>query len=165
MNKKYWNITILVLVLIGIVGIIFGATGLSAARVRWDSCNKVSGECYYPGACHDYSDSNKDGICDRSQPDPAAAAAVVKTTTPSTTTKAVVTTVAANTVTATAANSNTPTSTPSAVAAAGKSGGTTEAIPEGIVAENKDVESQAAAPIASRFSYYLLPILLVSAAL
>ncbi len=37
----------------------------------WDSCPYGEENCEYPGDCGRYIDTNSDGICDRSQPDPS----------------------------------------------------------------------------------------------
>jgi hypothetical protein len=110
MKKIYWNIAIILLVLVGIGGTVLGTTGISAARSIWNSCTRGRGNCPYPGECRDYIDTNKDKICDRSQSNPAAAtttavAAAPTKTTPTSSTAAVQTTPVPSTPAASAAPS------------------------------------------------------------
>lgn len=52
------------------------ATSTTASQeVAWGTCRKGVVNDPYPGLCHDYVDSNGDGICDLSQSDPNASAA------------------------------------------------------------------------------------------
>jgi hypothetical protein len=111
MKKIYWNIAIILLVLIGIGGTVLGTTGISAAGSVWNSCTRGRVNCPYPGECRDYIDTNKDKICDRSQSNPAAAtttvvAAASTQTTPTGSTAAVQTTTVPATPTASAAPSS-----------------------------------------------------------
>ena len=69
-----------------IAGRMFVLTG--AAALAWDNCPKGLVNDPYPGACRRYEDTNGDGICDLSQPEPAATTTtteVVATSTTSTT--------------------------------------------------------------------------------
>ena len=50
------------------LGLAFPATAQA-----WDDCPRGEVDCYYPGACSRYIDTNGDGICDHSQPEPTAA--------------------------------------------------------------------------------------------
>lgn len=38
--------------------------------LAWDDCPKGEIDCLYPGDCNQYIDTNNDGICDHSQPEP-----------------------------------------------------------------------------------------------
>jgi hypothetical protein len=80
LNKWVFKISLAILLMIGLTGTFWGSQIVDAAAVRWDSCRKNNGYCYYPGACRDYTDSNRDSICDRSQTNPE------KATTPRTST-------------------------------------------------------------------------------
>ncbi len=66
------------LLIVGIVGTFWGPSVVEARSI-WNSCPRGEVNDPYPGDCHDYIDTNKDGICDRSQPEPAAAATVAST--------------------------------------------------------------------------------------
>jgi hypothetical protein len=93
MRKKIVIIIGALLLVIGIAGTFWGPSIAQAASSIWNSCPKGRVNCLYPGDCRDYIDTNKDGICDRSQPAPAAVAAP-KNTSASTTTAAPKTTAA-----------------------------------------------------------------------
>jgi len=80
MKKKIIIGLLAVSMAVGITGSLWGSSIAEAATGSWNSCPKGKVNDYYPGDCHDYIDSNKDKICDRSQPEPAAA-----TTTPAVT--------------------------------------------------------------------------------
>jgi len=41
---------------------------LTAATALWDDCPNEQVDCEYPGDCGKYIDTNKDSICDHSQP-------------------------------------------------------------------------------------------------
>jgi cation transport ATPase len=43
---------------------------ISTASAQWDDCLRGEEGCAYPGDCGAYVDTNKDGICDHSQPEP-----------------------------------------------------------------------------------------------
>ena len=44
-----------------------------ATAFAWDDCPRGETHCEYPGDCGRYIDTNDDGICDRSQPEPGGA--------------------------------------------------------------------------------------------
>lgn len=51
--------------------IVFALTILNTGNIyAWDNCPYGLENDYYPGDCHRYIDTDKDGICDRSQPTP-----------------------------------------------------------------------------------------------
>jgi hypothetical protein len=58
---------------IGLAGTFWGASIASAASSVWNSCPRGIVNDPYPGLCGSYIDTNRDRICDRSQPNPAAA--------------------------------------------------------------------------------------------
>jgi hypothetical protein len=89
LKKVVFKICLVLLLLIGIAGTFWGSQIVESASVRWNSCNKVNGNCYYPGLCRDYSDSNRDSICDRSQTNPEIAAAPITSPASSNTTSTV----------------------------------------------------------------------------
>ncbi len=85
MKKKIIIIVFSLLFVIGISGTFWGPSIALAASSVWNSCPKGRVNCPYPGDCHDYIDTNKDRICDRSQPAPVATAAPTTTAVPATT--------------------------------------------------------------------------------
>jgi hypothetical protein len=58
------------LLMIGLVGTFWGTSIAEAASGLWNSCPRGEVNDAYPGDCHDYIDTNNDGICDRSQSNP-----------------------------------------------------------------------------------------------
>lgn len=56
--------------MIGLVGTFWGTSIAEAASGLWNSCPRGEVNDAYPGDCHDYIDTNNDGICDRSQSNP-----------------------------------------------------------------------------------------------
>jgi hypothetical protein len=79
--KRKIVFTILSLLLVGgIAGTFWGSSIAQAASSIWNSCPKGMVNDPYPGSCHDYIDTNKDKICDRSQPAPQTATASTATT-------------------------------------------------------------------------------------
>jgi hypothetical protein len=92
MRKKIVIIIFALLLVIGIAGTFWGPSIALAASSIWNSCPKGRVNDPYPGDCHDYIDTNKDKICDRSQPAPVTTAAP-KTTTATKTTAAPATSV------------------------------------------------------------------------
>lgn len=68
---KYKN---LIIILTIILSIIVGAS--------WNDCTRgnIDDPCYYPGDCNQYIDTNSDGICDHSQPEPTTATTSNNTT-------------------------------------------------------------------------------------
>ena len=58
------------LLLIGVSGTFWGSSIAMAASGIWNSCPRGEVNDTYPGDCHDYIDTNKDRICDRSQSNP-----------------------------------------------------------------------------------------------
>jgi hypothetical protein len=84
LKKKIVYITLSLLLIIGIAGAFWGPSIALAASSIWNSCPKGKVNDTYPGDCHDYIDTNKDRICDRSQPAPVATAAPKTTTVPAT---------------------------------------------------------------------------------
>ena len=77
-----------VLPIVAALVLTFLGVGLSPsdtmAHDLWDTCTKVDGLCEYPGDCRKYIDTNNDGICDRSQPEPATATTETQEETPET---------------------------------------------------------------------------------
>ncbi|MBN2239788.1 MAG: hypothetical protein JW712_08435 [Dehalococcoidales bacterium] len=69
MKKKFLMVFFGLLLTVGIAGTFWGPNIVEAASF-WDSCRKNVGYCYFPGDCRSYIDTNGDGICDRSQPEP-----------------------------------------------------------------------------------------------
>ncbi|MBN1628928.1 MAG: hypothetical protein JW990_04135, partial [Thermoleophilia bacterium] len=58
--------------------LLFGLTfffAFASTALAWDDCPFGEVDCVYPGDCSRYVDTNGDGICDRSQPEPTTAAA------------------------------------------------------------------------------------------
>jgi len=74
MNKKLIVIIFSVLMLVGVVGTVWGASIAEAASSIWNSCPRGEVNCAYPGECRSYIDTNNDRICDRSQSDPTLTA-------------------------------------------------------------------------------------------
>jgi hypothetical protein len=70
MSKKAIAAMFSVLVLIGLAGTFWGRSLAEATSGIWNSCPRGSVNCYFPGDCHSYIDTNRDSICDRSQPSP-----------------------------------------------------------------------------------------------
>lgn len=68
---KYKNLIIIPTI---ILSIIVGAS--------WNDCTRgnIDDPCYYPGDCNQYIDTNSDGICDHSQPEPTTATTSNNTT-------------------------------------------------------------------------------------
>ena len=60
------------LMVVGVVGTLWSHQIAEAASGVWESCSKGKVNCYYPGDCNSYIDTNRDSICDRSQPNPQA---------------------------------------------------------------------------------------------
>jgi hypothetical protein len=58
------------LMVVGVAGTLWGHQIAEAASGVWDSCAEGKVNCHYPGDCHSYIDTNRDSICDRSQPNP-----------------------------------------------------------------------------------------------
>lgn len=85
MKKKIVFIALSLLLIIGIAGAFWGPSIALAASSVWNSCPKGKVNDPYPGDCRDYIDTNKDGICDRSQSAPAAAATSKTIAAPATT--------------------------------------------------------------------------------
>lgn len=67
-NKRRWSLTGLVLLATLLLIFVLPATALA-----WDDCPYGEVDCVYPGDCARYIDTNNDGICDRSQPEPTTA--------------------------------------------------------------------------------------------
>jgi hypothetical protein len=151
MKKKIVYIALALLLIIGIAGTFWGSSIAEAAtKTIWNSCPKGKVNDRYPGDCHDYIDTNKDKICDRSQPAPAAAAA-------STTTAAPKTTVASKT---TVVPKTTPSSTPSVSSALVESSiSAGSAVTAGV--DNAGAVDTSAAAKTKGSSYYLVPLLAV----
>jgi len=84
MRKKIVIIIFALLLVIGIAGTFWGPSIALAASSIWNSCPKGRVNDPYPGDCHDYIDTNKDKICDRSQPAPVTNAAPKTTAAPAT---------------------------------------------------------------------------------
>jgi hypothetical protein len=154
MKKRFLNITIIVLLFVGLAGTVWGSTGIEAARSIWNSCTKGRINCYYPGDCRSYIDTNGDQICDRSQSDPAIAAANLKTTT----TPVVATTAAAIT---TASTASLPAGTVAEIAQSASNNSNSAATV--VLSTVSEPNSVAGALKTSRYSYYLVPLLLASA--
>ena len=55
------------LMVMGVAGTFYGHQIAEAATGSWDSCSKGRVNCYYPGDCNSYIDTNRDSICDRSE--------------------------------------------------------------------------------------------------
>lgn len=55
--------------------------GLVLFCAGWADCTKGEVNCTYPGLCSQYIDTNNDGICDHSQPDPATTTTLSNTVT------------------------------------------------------------------------------------
>ena len=64
-----------------ILAVLMMALALVSAPVAlaWDDCPKGLVDDPYPGACSRYVDTNDDGICDHSQPEPTAASTPITT--------------------------------------------------------------------------------------
>ena len=56
--------------------VLFLFVGFVPLVSAWDDCPRGLVNDTYPGACSRYIDTNKDGICDHSQPEPITGAAV-----------------------------------------------------------------------------------------
>ncbi len=57
----------------GLAGSLLGPSMAEAHSEIWNSCPRGQTDCTYPGECRSYIDTNNDGICDRSQPNPELA--------------------------------------------------------------------------------------------
>ncbi len=161
MKSKILISTIIISVLIGIMGTAFAPAVVSAASTVWNSCTKVSTYCYYPGLCKSYIDTNGDKICDRSQPAPNAIMTPVITATNAVALAATPSVTAAVTI---AAN---PTPLSTATAAATPAAISGLSISNTVLPEN-DPQWEPATANSTRIinnSYFLIPILLVSALL
>ncbi len=148
MKKKTLYFGVIALLLgIGIAGSFWGASIAVAASSIWNSCNRGQVNCEYPGECHDYRDTNKDSICDRSQSAPVQITAVQTGTAA----------VTASTPASSQAVNSTGIEIPSVqTVEAGSSVNT--------VTDNGSVEENGSASSSGR-SYYFVPIFLVLAVL
>ncbi len=70
MKRKIIIAVLSLLLMIGLVGTFWGTSIAEAASGLWNSCPRGEVNDAYPGDCHDYIDTNNDGICDRSQSNP-----------------------------------------------------------------------------------------------
>jgi hypothetical protein len=70
MKTKIIILVIIGLLIIGTIGMIWGAQIAEAASGFWNSCPRGETNCNYPGKCRLYIDTNGDKICDRSQSSP-----------------------------------------------------------------------------------------------
>ena len=138
-NIRKKTIYIVTAVLLAVLGLALGSS-LALGHNLWDTCRKTSSLCYYPGDCRSYIDTNKDGICDRSQPEPIP-----------------------TTVTRETGQSNIGAITPAADVSGGDSGGSVSAaIANADTSVPSGQEEQAASGLSG---YFLLPVLLGTAAL
>ena len=82
MKKRIIIITLTLLLFIGVAGTFWGPS-IAEARTTgiWNSCPRGEVNDPYPGDCRDYIDTDKDGICDRSQPAPQAITSPATSTT------------------------------------------------------------------------------------
>jgi hypothetical protein len=125
MKKIITIIIFAILLAAGIAGTFWGSDIAQASSGLWNSCPKGKVNDYYPGDCHDYIDTNRDNICDRSQPAPVPA-----TTKSQPATAAVITPAVTSTSTPTLASAGTAITTTTTTAAviadtaADNSGGT-----------------------------------------
>jgi hypothetical protein len=62
-----------------LVLVLFVFVGFVPLVSAWDDCPRGLVNDTYPGACSRYIDTNKDGICDHSQPNPITGAAAKST--------------------------------------------------------------------------------------
>jgi hypothetical protein len=74
MKKTVLTSILAILFVMITVGAFYGEA--VAASGLWNSCPRGETDCTYPGKCRLYIDTNKDSICDRSQPDPAQISAL-----------------------------------------------------------------------------------------
>ena len=66
--------TLVALAFLAVFGMLFAFT-LPEEALAWDDCPRGEVDCVYPGECSRYIDTNGDGICDLSQPEPVATTA------------------------------------------------------------------------------------------
>jgi len=162
-NQKTFIFFTVFMLVIGIVGTIWGTQIAEAASGTWNSCPRGEINCRYPAKCHSYIDTNKDRICDRSQANPQSAITPVPAATQAVN--------AASTTTGTLAVAVTPAATAASIE---KSDSTADSVPAVAVPDDSSntppgssreepVTSPAAAE--SGYSYYFVPILLVTAIL
>lgn len=136
----------IVAALLAVLGLVLGASA-ALGHDLWDTCRKTDGLCYYPGDCRSYIDTNNDGICDRSQPEPETAA---ETATPTETT-------------GTDTTELTPITPASNVSGDdGTSSGTADAA---VTPETPETVAAAEEDLSSLSRYFLLPVLVVTAVL
>lgn len=73
MHKHKRKIAVLASVFVMALFALTSGLAFPAGALAWDDCPKGIVNDPYPGVCRRYVDTNNDGICDLSQPEPAAA--------------------------------------------------------------------------------------------
>ncbi|MCE5255082.1 MAG: hypothetical protein LLG45_12920 [Actinomycetia bacterium] len=89
-RHKKKTATVTLIAVLSLFGLVYGF-GFPATALAWDDCPRGLVDDPFPGECRRYKDTNGDGICDLSQPEPVVTTTTTTRETVATTTQATAT--------------------------------------------------------------------------